>query len=83
MCYIRNVDNCAAICAAVDGCAYFSISAPQPCYACFIYKSCESGGDYSNLDYHVYRLYRSPLPPPQCPMTGYVQMSFDSALWIN
>ena len=62
MCYIRSVDNCAAICGAVSGCAYFSTSTTASCYACFLYKTCpnpSTSGAASGPDYGVYQMVQS------------------------
>ena len=45
MCNIKDVDKCQELCASVPSCNYFSISLTQPCYACFIYKTCGSPGN--------------------------------------
>ena len=60
VCSIQSVTTCAAICASVSDCAFFTISTTQACYACFVHKTCPSPSTsymagYGS-DYDVYQL---------------------------
>ena len=65
MCNIQDVDNCRQICTSVTGCNFFSISTTAPCYACFIYKTCDkpgTGGSSAAPSYRIYELKRDSRP---------------------
>eukprot|EP00854_Cymbomonas_tetramitiformis_P005791 gene5791-6986_t len=40
---VQSVEKCAAVCQAVAGCSYFSISLTEYGYGCYIHASCHSG----------------------------------------
>ena len=67
MCNIKDVNKCKEICASVPSCKYFSISLTQPCFACFIYKTCGSPGNGGKPEsdaskYEIYELVRGGSP---------------------
>ncbi|KAK3272832.1 hypothetical protein CYMTET_18891, partial [Cymbomonas tetramitiformis] len=52
---VQSVEKCAAVCQAVAGCSYFSISLTEYGYGCYIHASCHSGYNM-DWDYQVYQL---------------------------
>ncbi|CAE8596847.1 unnamed protein product [Polarella glacialis] len=59
VCYVGNnggAKACAKLCAAIDGCNFFSTSTTEDCYACFVYPSCSSPIQVSPYEYSVYQL---------------------------
>ena len=59
VCNIGNnggIEACFKICQDIDGCRYFSVSIENPCYACFIYKTCDDPYDDLKLDYKIYEM---------------------------
>ena len=62
VCNIGNnggIQACAKICQDISGCRYFSVSTAYPCYACFIYKSCNDPFDDPKTDYKIYEMLKS------------------------
>ena len=58
VCNIGNnggVPACSKICQDIDGCQYFSVSTTVACFACFIYKSCDSPIS-TDHDYKIYKM---------------------------
>ena len=58
VCNIGNnggAEKCARICKDIAGCRYFSVSDTSPCYACWIYKTCDSPIS-TNHDYKIYEM---------------------------
>ena len=60
VCDIGNnggADACYDICASIPKCAFFSISTETPCYACFIYTTCDDAiADSKYADYRIYAM---------------------------
>ena len=48
-------DACAQICAGIPDCKFFSTSTISYCYACFIYKSCDSPFSRNEV-YQIYEM---------------------------
>ena len=60
VCNIGNnggIDKCAWICKDVPGCRYFSVSTTNPCYACWIYKTCDNPIS-TDHDYKIYEMQK-------------------------
>lgn len=58
VCNITNnggISACADICASIKDCVYFSTSDATPCFACFIYKTCNNPINIEN-SYKIYQI---------------------------
>jgi len=58
VCNVGNnggVAKCAGICKDIAGCRYFSVSTTTRCYACWIYKTCDSPIS-TDHDYKIYEM---------------------------
>lgn len=56
ICDVQDLQACAEVCNAVDGCNYFSTSwtdAVDGCYACFIHKTCDSSHDLTGYNSYL------------------------------
>ncbi|CAE8694801.1 unnamed protein product [Polarella glacialis] len=76
VCYVGNnggAKACAKLCAAIDGCNFFSTSTTEDCYACFVYPSCSSPIQVNPYEYSVYQLKTD----GRAKQIGYRQLSGD------